>query len=56
MIVIYDVADVTCRKAGCGNSNVTLSVYRRSGGDVICGVCESYITDIVKTGEVSLDE
>ncbi len=56
MIAVYDIANVTCKKAGCGNRNITLSVYRRPGGKVICGVCASSITDVVKTGEISLDE
>ena len=56
MIVVYDVANVTCKKAGCANRNITLSVYRRPSGKVLCGVCGSTITDIQKTGEVSLDE
>jgi ribosomal protein S27E len=56
MITTYDIATVTCRKAGCGNQNIGLSVYRRPSGEVLCGVCQTYITDIVKTGQIDLDE
>ena len=56
MIFVYDIANVVCRKSGCANKDVTLSVYMRSGGKVLCGVCNSTITDVTKTGTVSLDE
>ena len=56
MIVTYDVSNVVCRTAGCGNEGVTLSVNRRPGGRVICGVCGSDITEITKTGEIEFDE
>lgn len=54
-MVTYDIADVTCRTDGCGNANLTLSVYRRDGGLVVCGVCGNNISDITKTGEIELE-
>lgn len=56
MNIVYDVATVTCRSAGCVNGNVGISVYRRPNNKVVCGVCGNVITDIVKTGTVTLDE
>jgi ribosomal protein S27E len=52
----YDIANVTCRTGGCSNANITLSVYRRSGGVVLCGVCGNQITEIAKTGQIDLAE
>ncbi len=56
MITTYDIATVTCRTAGCGNGDIGISVYRRPAGQVRCGVCNNLITDIVKTGQIDLDE
>ena len=56
MIVTYDVSDVVCRTEGCENEGVTLSVNRRPGGRVVCGVCVSDIAEITKTGEIEMDE
>lgn len=54
-MVTYDIADVVCRTSGCANANLTLSVYRRAGGLVVCGVCGNNISEITKTGEVELE-
>jgi len=56
MITTYDIATVTCRQAGCENSNIGISVYKRPAGKVACGVCTKPITDVVKTGQIELDE
>jgi ribosomal protein S27E len=56
MITTYDVATVTCKKSGCGNRNISISVYKRPGNTVVCGVCNTVITDVVKTGTIDLDE
>ena len=52
----YDIANVACHTEGCANKDVVLSVYRRPGGLVVCGVCGQQITDVTKTGEIQLDE
>ena len=55
-MVTYDIANVCCHTPGCANAEVTLSVYRRANGLVLCGVCGNEITDVTKTGEIELDE
>ena len=54
-MVTYDISNVTCKTQGCNNLDVTLSVYRRPGNIVMCGVCEKNITQISKTGQIELE-
>lgn len=56
MIFTYDIANVTCKRNGCGNKDAALTVYMRANGRVLCGVCGQRITDIVKTGTIDFDE